>query len=47
MFNNHFIRGQEKMDLMLMLSFVVMLTMTKGHIKNKQKKHTKFSGLVK
>ena len=37
MFNDHFIRGQEKMELMVDLSFLVMLTMTKGHIKNKQK----------
>lgn len=37
MFNDHFIRGKEKMDLMLTLSFIVMLTMAKGHIKNKQK----------
>ncbi len=36
MFNDHFIRGQEKMELMVDLSFVVMLTMAKGHIKNKQ-----------
>lgn len=36
MFNDHFIRGIEKMDLMLTLSFVVMLTLAKGHIKNKQ-----------
>ena len=37
MFNDHFIRGQKKMDLMLELTFIVMLTMAKGHIKNKQK----------
>ena len=37
MFNDHFIRGQEKMELMVDLSFMVMLTMAKGHIKNKQK----------
>ena len=37
MFNDHFIRGQKKMNLMLKLSFIVMLTMAKGHIKNKQK----------
>lgn len=36
MFNDHFIRVIEKMDLMLTLSFVVMLTLAKGHIKNKQ-----------
>lgn len=36
MFNDHFIRGQEKMELMLNLSFIVMLTMAKGHIKSKQ-----------
>lgn len=37
MFNDHFIRGQQKMDLMLTLTFIVMLTMAKGHIKNEQK----------
>ena len=37
MFNDHFIRGQKKMDIMLELTFIVMLTMAKGHIKNKQK----------
>ena len=37
MFNDHFIRGQKKMELMVDLSFLVMLTMAKGHIKNKQK----------
>lgn len=37
MFNDHFIRGQKKMELMLNLSFIVMLTVAKGHIKNKQK----------
>ena len=37
MFNDHFIRGQEKMELMVDLSFLVMLTIAKGHIKNKQK----------
>ena len=37
MFNDHFIRGKEKMELMVDLSFLVMLTMAKGHIKNKQK----------
>ena len=36
MFNDHFIRGQEKMELMLNLSIIVMLTMAKGHIKNKK-----------
>lgn len=36
MFNDHFIRGQEKMELMLNLTFIVMLTVAKGHIKNKQ-----------
>ena len=36
MFNDHFIRGKEKMELMLDLSFLVMLTMAKGHIINKQ-----------
>ena len=37
MFNDHFIRGQKKMDLMLTLTFVVMLTIAKGYIKNKEK----------
>lgn len=37
MFNDHFIRGKEKMELMLNLTFIVMLTMAKGHIRNKQK----------
>lgn len=37
MFNDHFIRGQQKMELMLNLTFIVMLTIAKGHIKNKQK----------
>lgn len=36
MFNDHFIRGKNKMDMMLTLSFIVMLTMAKGHIKNKK-----------
>lgn len=35
-FNDHFIRGQKKMELMLNLTFIVMLTIAKGHIKNKQ-----------
>jgi len=30
------LRGQEKMELMLNLSIIVMLTMAKGHIKNKK-----------
>lgn len=38
MFNDHFIRGKEKMELMLNLTFIVMLTIAKGHIKNKQEK---------
>ncbi len=38
MFNDHFIRGQEKMELMLDLSFLVMLTMAKGHIINNKEK---------
>lgn len=36
MFNDHFIRGKKKMDMMLTLSFVIMLSMAKGHIENKQ-----------
>ena len=37
MFNDHFIRGQKKTDLMVTLSFVIMLTMAKGHIKGNKK----------
>ena len=37
MFNDHFIRGKKKMNMMLTLSFIIMLSMAKGHIKNKQK----------
>ena len=37
MFNDHFIRGQKKMDLMLTLTFIVMMTMAKGHIKKREK----------
>ena len=37
MFNDHFIRGKKKMDMMLTLSFIIMLSMAKGHIKNNQK----------
>ena len=36
MFNDRFITGQKKMELMLNLTFIVMLTIAKGHIKNKQ-----------
>ena len=36
MFNDHFIRGQKKKELMLNLTFIVMLTIAKGHIRNKQ-----------
>ena len=36
MFNDHFIRGKKKMNMMVTLSFIIMLTMAKGHIKNKQ-----------
>ena len=36
MFNDHFIRGQKKMELMLNLTLIVMLTIAKGHIRNKQ-----------
>ena len=43
MFNDHFLRGQNKMKLMLNLTFIVMLVIAKGHIKNKQKKYKKFS----
>ena len=37
MFNDHFIRGKKKMTMMVTLSFVIMLTMAKGHIKNEHK----------
>lgn len=36
MFNDHFIRGKDKMNMMLTLSFIIILTKTKGHIKNKK-----------
>lgn len=36
MFNDHFIRGKKKMDMMLTLTFIIMLAMAKGHIKNRQ-----------
>lgn len=36
MFNDHFIRGKKKMNMMLSLTFIVMLAMAKGHIINKQ-----------
>ena len=36
MFNDHFIRGKKKMNMMLSLSYIVMLAMAKGHIKNKR-----------
>jgi hypothetical protein len=36
MFNDHFIRGKKKMNMMLSLTFIVMLGMAKGHIINKQ-----------
>lgn len=36
MFNDHFIRGKDKMNMMLTLSFIIMLTMAKGHIKNQK-----------
>ena len=44
MFNDHFIRGKEKMNLMVTLSFIVMMSMAKGHIKNNQ---TNIRSLVK
>ena len=44
MFNDHFIRGKKKMNLMVTLSFIVMMSMAKGHIKNKQ---TNIRSLVK
>lgn len=43
MFNDHFIRGKKKMNMMLTLSFIVMMTMAKGHIKSNKKKYKKFS----
>lgn len=36
MLNDHFIRGKKKMDMTLTISFIVMMAMAKGHIKNKQ-----------
>ena len=44
MFNDHFIRGKKKMNLMVTLSFIVMMSMAKGHIKNKR---TNIRSLVK
>jgi len=44
MFNDHFIRGKKKMHMMVTLSFIIMLTMAKGHIKNK---HNNIRSLVK
>ena len=38
MFNDHFIiRGKKKMNMMLTLTFIIILSMVKGHIKNNQK----------
>ena len=37
MFNDNFIRGQKKVELILNLTFIVMLTVAKRPIKNKQK----------
>lgn len=36
MFNDHFIRGKKKMNMILTLSFIIMLSMAKGHIKKNQ-----------
>ena len=36
LFNDHFIRGKKKMKMMVTLSFIIMLAMAKGHIKNNQ-----------
>jgi hypothetical protein len=36
-FENHNIRGEQKMELRLGLAFVVMLAMALGHIKNGEK----------
>lgn len=36
MFNDHFIRGLKKMETILDISFLVMLTIAKGHILNNQ-----------
>ena len=36
MFNDHFIIVKDKKNMMLTLSFIVMLTMLKGHIKKKK-----------
>ena len=53
MFNDHFIRGKKKMELMLNLTFIVMLTIAKGHIKQKNirslvslKKSTKKQNII-
>lgn len=37
MFNDHFIRGKKKKNMMLTLTFIIMFSMAKGHIKNNQK----------
>ena len=44
MFNDHFIRGKKKMNMMVTLSFIIMLTMAKEHIKNK---HENIRSLIK
>ena len=44
MFNDHFIRGKKKMDMILTLSFIIMLSMAKGHISKKQ---TNIRSLIK
>lgn len=44
MFNDHFIRGKKKMNMMLTLTFIIMLTLAKGHI---EKEGKFYRGLVK
>jgi len=36
LFNDHFIRSKKKMKLSLSITFIIMLSMAKGHIKKKQ-----------
>jgi len=36
MFNDHFIRGKKKLNMMLSLSYIIMMAMARGHIKNKE-----------
>ena len=37
MFNDNFIRGKKKMNMMLTITLIVMMWIAKRHIKNKQR----------